>query len=102
MYYNGAKIFFIAFLVSLFTSVIVCAAFFFLLPIIKPSVDVVVPEFIGSTTEQARAIAKSRNLLLTVGGEEENEKVPVNTICRQTPLPGSVVKDKSIVTVFIS
>jgi len=102
MYYNGAKIFLISFLVSIFTSIIVCAGFFFLLPMIKPSADVVIPELLGSTTEQARAIAEARGLLFIVGGEEESEKVLENTVCRQTPLPGSVVKNNSTITVFIS
>jgi len=92
MYYNGAKIFLISFLVSLFTSIIVCVVFFFVIPITRTSADRVVPDLIGSTPEQARVIAESRNLLLVVGGEEENEKVPENIICRQTPLPGSVVR----------
>jgi beta-lactam-binding protein with PASTA domain len=41
-------------------------------------------------------------LLLVVGGEEESEKATANLICRQTPLPGSVVRSRSTVTVFIS
>jgi len=61
-----------------------------------------IPDFVGSTTEQARVIAETRSLLLVVGGEEENETVGPNLICRQTPLPGSVVRSKSTVTVFIS
>ena len=102
MYYNGAKIFLISFLVSLFTSVIVCVIFFFVIPITRTNADCVVPDLIGSTPEQARVIAESRNLLLVVGGEEENEKVPENIICRQTPLPGSVVRSKSTIMVYIS
>jgi beta-lactam-binding protein with PASTA domain len=47
-------------------------------------------------------MAESKGLLIVVGGEEESESVPSNTICRQTPLPGSVVKAKSTVTIFIS
>lgn len=101
MYYNGTRVFVVSFLVSLFTSTVVCVVFFFVLPRIK-SADIVVPDLVGSTTEQARAIAESRNLLLVVGGEEENDKVPVNVICRQTPLLGSVVRSKSSITVFIS
>lgn len=102
MYYNGARIFLISFLVALFTSVIVCAGFFFLLPSLEKSEDVMVPELIGSTPEQARVIAEARGLLFVVGGEEENDDVPPNTISRQTPLPGSVVREKSTVTVYIS
>jgi len=102
MYYDGAKIFLISFVVSIFTSVVVCAAFFFLMPLIKPNVDIVIPDFSGSTTDQARVIAEARGLLLVLGGEEENEIVPGNAVCRQTPLAGSVVKSKSTVMVFIS
>ena len=102
MYYNSAKSFLISFLVSFFTSVIVCVVFFFVIPMVGTSADVVVPELLGSTTEQARVIGESRGLLLIVGGEEENENVAENLVCRQTPLPGSVVRNRSTVTVFIS
>ncbi len=102
MYYNGAKIFLISFLVSLITSIIVCVVFLFLLPIAKSGGDVVIPDLTGSTPEQARVIAENRGLLLVVGGEEENEKYADNQICRQTPLPGSIVRSKSSITVFIS
>jgi serine/threonine-protein kinase len=103
MYYNGARIFLVSFLVSLFTSIIVCIIFFFVVPLAKSTpADTMVPDLIGSTTEQARVIAESRGLLLVVGGEEESEKVAENLICRQAPLPGSAVRTKSTVTVFIS
>ncbi len=102
MYYNGAKIFLVSFIVSLVTSIIVCVLFFFVLPIGKSGGDVVIPDLTGSTPEQARVIAENRGLLLVVGGEEENEKYADNQICRQTPLPGSIVRSKSSITVFIS
>ncbi|HEC78374.1 MAG TPA: PASTA domain-containing protein [candidate division WOR-3 bacterium] len=103
MYYNGAKIFVVSFIVSLFTSIIVCVLFFFvIMPLTKPSGDIVVPDLLGSTTEQARVITETRGLLLVVGGEEEDEKIGENLICRQTPLPGSMVGRKTTVTVFIS
>ncbi len=101
MYYNGTKIFLVSFLVSLITSVIVCVLFLFVLPVGK-SGEVVIPDLTGSTPDQARVIAENRGLLLVVGGEEENEKYADNQICRQTPLPGSIVKSKSSITVFIS
>jgi len=101
MYYNGTKTFLIAFFVSLITSVIVCGVFFYVLPLTK-SADTMVPDLLGSTTEQARAITESRGLLLVVGGEEENEHFAENLICRQTPLPGSAVRTKSDITVFLS
>lgn len=102
MYYNGTRIFLVSFFVSLLTSVVVCAVFFFVLPLASVGADKVVPDVIGSNQEQARVIAESRDLLLVVGGEEENEEVPPNLICRQTPLPGSVVKSRSTITVFLS
>jgi serine/threonine-protein kinase len=103
MYYNGGKIFLVSFLVALFTSIIVCVLFFFvIIPAMKPGGDIMVPDLTGSTTEQARVITETRGLLLVVGGEEENDKVGPNLICRQAPLPGSVVRSKSTVTVFIS
>jgi len=95
MYYNGTRIFLISFLVSLFTSAIVCALFFFVLPFARMGADTVVPDLIGSNQEQARVIAESRDLLFVV-------EVPPNMIFRQTPLPGSVVRSKSAITVFIS
>jgi beta-lactam-binding protein with PASTA domain len=102
MYYNGSKIFVISFIVSLFTSAIVCALFIFVLPFARVGADKVVPDLIGSNLEQARVIAESRDLLFLVGGEEENEDVPANIVFRQTPLPGSVVRSKSTITVFVS
>lgn len=102
MYYNGAKIFVVSFLVSLFTSIIVCVVFFFVIPMSRTNGDTMVPDLIGSTAEQARVITETRGLLLVVGGEEENEKVASNLICRQAPMSGSMVGAKSTVTVFIS
>jgi beta-lactam-binding protein with PASTA domain len=102
MYYNGARNFLVSFVVSLFTSIIVCVVFFFVVPMLKPQGDRIVPELLGSTPEQARVIAESRGLLLVVGGEEESEDYTDNLICRQTPLPGSVVGNKSTVTIFVS
>lgn len=102
MYYNGSKIFLISFIVSLFTSAIVCAVFIFVLPFARVGADKVVPDLIGSNQEQARVIAESRDLLLVVGGEEENEEMPAHIVFRQMPLPGSVVRSKSTITVFVS
>lgn len=102
MYYNGARIFFVSFLVSLFTSIVVCVVFFYIIPMTRTTADTVVPDLLGSTTEQARVIAETRGLLLVVGGEEQSEKVGENLICRQAPMPGSVVGSKTTVTVFIS
>jgi serine/threonine-protein kinase len=102
MYYNGARSFLVSFLVSLFTSIIVCVVFFFVVPMLKPQGDRIVPELLGSTPEQARVIAESRGLLLVVGGEEESEEFTDNLVCRQAPLPGSVVGNKTTVTIFVS
>ena len=102
MYYNGTKVFLMSFLVALFTSALVCVLFIFVLPFARTGADKVVPDLIGSNQEQARVIAESRDLLFIVGGEEENEEVPQNIIFRQTPLPGSVVRSKSTITVFVS
>ena len=102
MYYSGARIFLFSFLVSLFTSVVVCLLFIFVLPLARLSGDRVVPDLVGSSQEQARLIAQSRNLLLVVGGEEESDSVAPGMVARQTPMSGSVVRDKSTVTVFIS
>lgn len=100
MYYNSGRIVLISFLVALFTSIIVCGAFFFILPRLQE--DTVVPDLLGSSPEQARAIVEARGLLLIVGGEEKSDQYAANLICRQAPLPGSIVSNKSSVTVFIS
>jgi len=103
MYYNSGKNILISFFVSLLTSVVVCLIFVLVLPGLKSGGgDIVVPDFLGSTTEQARVITEARNLLMVVGGEEESEKYPENSICRQAPMVGSVVRGKSTITVFIS
>lgn len=101
MYYNGGRLFLVSFFVSLVTSIVVCLLFFFVLPIGKTG-DVVIPDLTGSTPEQARVIAENRGLLLIVGGEEESDRFAENQICRQTPLPGSIVRSKSSITVYIS
>jgi beta-lactam-binding protein with PASTA domain len=103
MYYNGGRSFLISFLVSFFTSVIVCVVFFFvIMPMTRVTGDTIVPDLVNSTTEQARVIAESRGLLLVVGGEEESDKVAENLVCRQAPMPGSMVNNKTTVTVFVS
>jgi beta-lactam-binding protein with PASTA domain len=102
MYYNGSRVVLISFIVSLFTSAIVCAVFLFVLPFARMQSGKVVPDLVGSNLEQARVITEARDLLLVVGGEEENEEVPANVISRQTPLPGSVISSKSTITVYVS
>ncbi|MBE0433213.1 PASTA domain-containing protein [candidate division WOR-3 bacterium] len=102
MYYSGARIFLFSFLVSLFTSIVVCLLFIFVLPLTRIGADRVVPDLVGSNQEQARLIAESRDLFLVVGGEEENEEVVPGMVSRQTPMPGSVVRSKAPVTVFMS
>ena len=102
MYYNGAKNVLVSFVVAFFTSVVVCAVFFFIIPLLKTTPDTMVPDLHSSTIEQARVITEQRSLLLVVGGEEESEKYSENLICRQTPLPGSAVRARSTFTVFVS
>ena len=102
MYYDGAKNVLISFVVAFFTSIVVCAVFFFIIPLLKTTPDTMVPDLSGSTIEQARVITEQRSLLLVVGGEEESEKYSENLICRQAPLPGSAVRARSTVTVFVS
>ncbi|OGC42156.1 hypothetical protein A2Y85_00970 [candidate division WOR-3 bacterium RBG_13_43_14] len=102
MYYNGGKSFLVSFLVSLMTSVIVCVIFIFVVPLLGGGGNQVVPDLVGSTVEQARVITETRGLLIVVGGEEENDKMDVNLICRQVPLQGSVVRGRSTVTVYLS
>ncbi len=103
MYFNGTKVFLISFFVSLFTALAVCLIFFFVLPGISGGKsDVVVPDLLSSTPEQARMLAENRGLLFVLGGEEESGEIPVGHIVRQNPLPGSVVPRKTLVTVWLS
>ena len=102
MYYDGTKNVLVSFIVAFFTSIVVCGVFFVIMPLLKTAPDTMVPDLYGSTIEQARVITEQRSLLLVVGGEEESEKYNENLICRQAPLPGSAVRTKSTITVFVS
>jgi len=103
MYFNGTKVFIISFFVSLVTAIVVCLVFFFVVPNLSSGKgDVVVPEFTKSTAEQARMLAENRGLLFVMGGEEESPDVPTGQIARQSPLAGSVVPRKTVVSVWLS
>ncbi len=103
MYFNGTKVFLISFFVSLITAIAICLIFFFVVPNISgDKVDVVVPDLLNSTSEQARMLAENRGLLFVLGGEEESPNVPAGQIARQSPLAGSVVPHKTVVSVWLS
>lgn len=103
MYFNGTKAFIISFFVSLFTSIVVCLVFLFVVPSITSNKgDVVVPELLKSTAEQARMISETRGLRFVMGGEEESSDIPIGQISRQNPLPGSVVPKGTMISVWLS
>ena len=102
MYYNGSRVFVISFFVSLFTAIVVSVLMFLFLPKIIGSGQVVVPNLIGTTRDEARFLCESRDLFFVVSGEEESSEVEEGRIARQSPFPGSVVRAKTTISSVIS
>ena len=102
MYYDGSKVFLISFFVSVITAIVVSVAAFFLLPKFVGTSEVVVPNLIGTTPDEARFLCESRKLFFIVSGEEESSEVADGRIARQTPFQGSVVRAKTTVSVTVS
>jgi serine/threonine-protein kinase len=85
--------------IAILTSVITSVVVFFglrlleergLFPKSKQAGDAVeIPSLLGIRPDQARELLKGRDLLLTLGSEQEDSKFPAGTIASQTPLPGS-------------
>jgi hypothetical protein len=64
--------------------------------------DIVVPNLIGKTMDDARVIAKQQNFDLQVGGEDYSTKWPENQIYKQDPDAGAGIKAGRPVTVYRS
>lgn len=64
--------------------------------------DIVVPNLIGKTMDDARVIAKQQNFDLVVGGEDYSTKWPENQIYKQDPDSGTGIKAGRPVTVYRS
>lgn len=62
----------------------------------------VVPDVTNTTVDVARAIAERNRLLLVVTDEVESDDIAKGLICKQSPLPGSVLRSGSMLTVLMS
>ena len=97
---GGAKIFFVPFFTSIFVSAAVCYIFFvYGIPFLE---RVEVPDVREITLDQARLIMENRGLFLLVDSETEDPVIPEGSIINQNPLPGSLVKKGTPVSVIVS
>ncbi len=97
---GGAKIFFIPFFTSIFVSATVCFLFFvYGIPFLE---RVEVPDVRRATLDQGRLIMENRSLFLLVESETEDTSIPEGSIIDQSPLPGSLVKKGTHISVVVS
>ncbi len=97
---GGAKIFFVPFFTSLIVSAVVCYLFFvYGIPFLE---KVEVPDVRTATLDQGRLILENRSLFLLVESEREDSVIPEGAIINQSPLPGSLVKRGTQISVIIS
>lgn len=97
---SGAKNFLISFFTSLFVSALVCILFFvYGVPFLE---RVEVPDVRRVTVEQGRLILENGRLFLLVESETEDPSIPEGSIINQSPLPGSLVKKGTPISVVIS
>jgi len=97
---GGAKIFFVPFFTSLIVSAVVCYLFFvYGIPFLE---KVEVPDVRTATLDQARLILENRSLFLLVESEREDSVIPEGAIINQSPLPGSLVKKGTHISVVLS
>lgn len=97
---SGAKIFFIPFFTSIFVSAAVCFLFFvYGIPFLE---RVEVPDVRRATLDQGRLIMEDRRLFLLVESETEDTSIPEGSIINQSPLPGSLVKKGTPISVVLS
>lgn len=97
---GGAKIFFVAFFTSIFVSAAVCFLFFvYGIPFLE---RVEVPDVRRATLDQGRLIMENRSLFLLVESETEDTSIPEGSIIDQNPLPGSLVKKGTPISVVVS
>ena len=97
---GGAKIFFVPFFTSIFVSAAVCYLFFvYGIPFLE---RVEVPDVRTATLDQGRLIMENKSLFLLVESEREDPSIPEGAIINQNPLPGSLVKKGTPISVVVS
>ena len=97
---GGAKIFFVPFFTSLIVSAVVCYLFFvYGIPFLE---KVEVPDVRTVALDQGRLILENRSLSLLVESEIEDPVIPGGAIISQSPVPGSLVKRGTTVSVVLS
>ena len=97
---GGAKIFFVPFFTSLIVSAVVCYLFFvYGIPFLE---KVEVPDVRMATVDQGRLTLQNRSLSLLVESEIEDPVIPGGAIISQSPVPGSLVKRGTTVSVVVS
>ena len=97
---GGAKIFFVPFFTSIFVSAAVCFLFFvYGIPFLE---KVEVPDVRTVTLDQGRLTLQNRSLSLFVESEIEDPVIPGGAIISQSPLPGSLVKKGTHISVVVS
>lgn len=97
---GGAKIFFVPFFTSIFVSAAVCYLFFvYGIPFLE---RVEVPDVRRATLDQGRLIMENKSLFLLVESEREDPVIPEGAIINQNPLPGSLVKKGTPISVVVS
>lgn len=64
--------------------------------------EVIVPDLLGKTIEEAVDILGRENLYLKKNGEQYSNKMPPGYIIFQTPSPGYAIKENRVVKVIIS
>ena len=97
---SGTKSFLISFFTSLVVSALVCFLFFLYgIPFLE---KVEVPNVRRATLDQGRLILESRRLFLFVESEREDPSIPEGSIINQNPLPGSLVRRGTPISVVLS
>lgn len=97
---GGAKIFFVSFFTSIIVSAAVCYLFFLYgIPFLE---KVEVPDVRTATLDRGRLILENRSLSLLVESEREDPVIPGGAIISQSPLPGSLVKRGTPISVVVS
>ena len=106
--YTGTM-FGIALITSFLVSLVVCAVFFFVLPMfvsvpsLKPRVEKVeVPSITNMALEDARLVLQNKDLLLMEEEKKKDPNVPAGSVISQDPLPGFEVDKASLVKVVVS
>jgi len=97
---TGTKNFLATFFTSIFVSAVVCYLFFLYgIPFLE---KVGVPDVRKATLSQGRIILEGRRLFLVAESEREDPSIPEGSIISQTPLPGSLVRRGTPVSVVLS